>query len=56
MDIVTAFLINVLHEEIFMEQLEGFIDNEQDIDIIYELEKSLYGLKQSARLWNQKLD
>jgi hypothetical protein len=56
MDIVTAFLTNVLHEEIFMEHSEGFVDDRQDIDMVYELRKSLYRLKQSARLWNQKLD
>ena len=39
-----------------MEQPEGFADEGQDVDIVCELGKSLYGLKQSARLWNQKLD
>jgi len=56
MDVVTAFLANALHEEIYMEQPEGFIDDGQDLDMVCELGKSLYGLKQSARLWNQKLD
>jgi len=56
MDIVTAFLANILHEEIYMEQPEGFVDDGHDVDMVCELEKSLYGLKQSARLWNQKLD
>ncbi len=55
MDVVTAFLANTLHEEIYMEQPEGFVDGD-DMDMVCELGKSLYGLKQSARLWNQKLD
>lgn len=56
MDVITAFLANTLHEEIYMEQPEGFTDDEHEMDMVCELGKSLYGLKQSARLWNQKLD
>src|SRR5208282_6014032 len=56
MDVVAAFLANTLHEEIYMEQPEGFIDDGDDTDMVCKLGKSLYGLKQSARLWNQKLD
>jgi hypothetical protein len=55
MDVVTAFLANILDEEIYMEQPEGFIDERDDEDMVCKLGKSLYGLKQSARLWNQKL-
>ena len=53
MDVVTAFLANKLEEEIYMEQPEGFTD---ETDKVCKLERSLYGLKQSAGLWNQKLD
>ena len=53
MDVVTAFLANELDEEIYMEQPKGFVDGN---DMVCKLGKSLYGLKQSARLWNQKLD
>ena len=56
MDVVTAFLANTLYEEIYMEQPKGFVDDGQDTDMVCELRKSLYELKQSARLWNQKLD
>jgi len=45
MDIVTAFLMNALHKNIYVEQHEGFIDDEQNRDMMYKLGKSLYGLK-----------
>lgn len=53
MDVVTAFLANKLDEEIYMEQPEGFTNGE---DMVCKLGRSIYGLKQSARLWNRKLD
>ena len=53
MDVVTAFLANLLEEEIYMEQPEGFTDG---TDKVCKLERSIYGLKQSARLWNKRLD
>ena len=51
MDVVTAFLANSLDEEIYMEQHEGFVDGTNMV-----CKWSLYGLKQSARLWNQHLN
>jgi hypothetical protein len=53
MDVVTAFLANLLDEEIYMEQPEGFTDG---TDKVCKLGRSIYGLKQSARLWNKRLD
>lgn len=50
-DITTAFLNGVLNEEIFMKQPPGFESGEK----VYKLKKSLYGLKQSARVWNETL-
>jgi Reverse transcriptase (RNA-dependent DNA polymerase) len=50
-DIKSAFLNGKLEEEIYMKQPPGF----QDGDKVYRLRKSLYGLKQSARVWNQTL-
>ena len=35
-----------LHEEIYMEQPQGFVDDGQDSDMVCELGKNLYGLKQ----------
>ncbi len=49
MDVKTTFLNGKLEEEIYMEQLQGFV-------LVCKLHKSLYGLKQSPRAWNQKLD
>lgn len=53
MDVVTAFLNGDLEEEIFMEQPEGYVQPGQE-DMVCKLKKSLYGLKQSPRCWNQK--
>lgn len=50
-DVKTAFLYGDLSEEIYMRQPEGFSDG---TDNVCKLQKSLYGLKQSARCWNQK--
>jgi hypothetical protein len=52
MDVVTAFLIPDLDEEIYMAQPEGFETNE---GLVCKLQKGLYGLKQSARIWNARL-
>jgi transposase InsO family protein len=52
MDVVTAFLAAPLQEEIYMEQPEGF---EIGKDMVCRLLRSLYGLKQSARVWNQRI-
>ena len=50
-DVKAAFLNGELEETIYMHQPEGF---ELDSSKVCELKKSLYGLKQSARCWNQK--
>ena len=55
MDVCTAFLNGELDHDIYMEQPEGYIDP-QHPDYVCKLNKSLYGLKQSARLWNGTLD
>ena len=52
MDVVTAFLAGDIDEEIYMKQPEGF---EQGEGLVCKLRKSLYGLKQSPRIWNQKI-
>ena len=53
MDVVTAFLNGDLKEEIYMEQPPGYAKPGQE-DLVCKLKKSLYGLKQSPRCWNQK--
>ncbi len=54
MDVKIAFLNGDLEEEIYMEQPEGF--TQEGEHLVCKLHKSLYGLKQSPRAWNQKLD
>ena len=55
MDITTAFLNGDLNEEVFMKQPEGFISDGQE-HLVCRLDRSIYGLKQSPRCWNQALD
>ncbi|TPX53567.1 DNA-directed DNA polymerase [Powellomyces hirtus] len=55
MDAVTGFLNPNIEEEIYMEQPEGFAIAGQE-DLVCCLRRSLYGLKQSSRNWNQLLD
>ena len=54
MDVKSAFLHGDLHEEIYMEQPPGFIQN--DSSLVCHLRKSLYGLKQAPRAWYAKMD
>ena len=53
MDVKSVFLHGELDEEIYMKQLEGFID---DPSLVYILRKSLYGIKQAPRAWYSKMD
>ena len=52
MDVKLAYLHGVLEEEIYMEQLEGFIAQRKE-DKVCRLMHSLYGLKQAGRVWNR---
>jgi hypothetical protein len=49
-DVKTAFLYGELKEDIYMEIPEGLNISEKKI---CKLNKSLYGLKQAARIWNK---
>ena len=51
----TTFLHEDLEEEIYMKQPEGFAVKGKK-ELVCKLNKSLYGLKQSARMWYQKFD
>lgn len=52
-DVKTAFLNGKLNEEVYIEQPEGYEDN---TDRVCRLNRSLYGLKQSPRVWNEKFN
>ncbi|KAK3918579.1 Retrovirus-related Pol polyprotein from transposon TNT 1-94 [Frankliniella fusca] len=52
-DVQTAFLNGDLKEEVYIQQPEGFIDEERE-DNVCKLRKAIYGLKQASRAWNQK--
>ena len=50
LDVKSAFLNGVLQEEIYVEQLEGFIISSHE-EKVYVLKKALYGLKQAPKAW-----
>ena len=49
MDVKTAFLNGELDEDIYMEQPDGYVDEDHP-DYVCKLKRSLYGLKQSPRM------
>ncbi|GJT69271.1 retrotransposon protein, putative, ty1-copia subclass [Tanacetum coccineum] len=55
MDVKTAFLNRYLSEEVYMEQLEGFV-NPKFPNRVCKLKLSIYGLKQASRQWNKRFD
>ncbi|KAG6604645.1 Gag-pol Polyprotein [Phytophthora cinnamomi] len=55
MDVKTAFLNGGLDEEIYMVQPDGYVDEDHP-DYVCKLKQSLYGLKQSPRMWNKTID
>ena len=55
LDVKTAFLHGVLDCDLYMEQPEGY-ENKEHPDYVCKLNKCLYGLKQSAKCWNELLD
>ncbi|GKC46012.1 retrovirus-related pol polyprotein from transposon TNT 1-94, partial [Tanacetum coccineum] len=54
MDVKTAFLNGELKEEVYVSQLEGFIDPDHP-NHVYYLKKALYGLKQAPQAWYDTL-
>ena len=55
MDVKTTFLHGDLDAEIYMKQPERFTVKGKK-ELVWKLKKSLYGLKQSPRMWYQKFD
>eukprot|EP00253_Pinus_taeda_P008982 PITA_08982 len=55
MDVKSAFLNGDLEEEVYIEQLDGFILG-NDPNLVCRLKKALYGVKQAPRAWCYCLD
>jgi hypothetical protein len=55
MDVKTVFLNGNLTEDVYMTQLEGFVDSKH-AGKICKLQKSIYGLKQASQSWNLRFD
>ena len=55
MDVKTTFLNGDLEEEVYMEQPEGFV-KENENKLVCKLKKSIYGLKQASRQWYLKFN
>ncbi|KAI3710200.1 hypothetical protein L2E82_39974 [Cichorium intybus] len=55
MDVKTAFLKGKLSEDVYMTQLEGFVQSKYP-NRVCKLVKSIYGLKQASRSWNLCFD
>ncbi|GKE46879.1 retrovirus-related pol polyprotein from transposon TNT 1-94, partial [Tanacetum coccineum] len=54
MDVKMAFLNGELKEEVYVSQLEGFV-NQDNPSHMYKLKKALHGLKQAPRAWYDML-
>jgi hypothetical protein len=54
-NVKTTFLHGDVEEEIFMKQPEGYVVKGKK-ELVCKLKKSLYGLKQSPRMWYKKFD
>ncbi|GJY57706.1 retrovirus-related pol polyprotein from transposon TNT 1-94 [Tanacetum coccineum] len=52
MDVKTTFLNGILHEEVYVSQPDGFVDQDNP-NHVYKLKKALYGLKQAPRVISQ---
>ena len=50
MDVKTTFLNDVIEEQVYIEQLQGF-EVEDRVTHVCKLKKALYGLKQAPRPW-----
>jgi len=55
MDVKSAFLKGMLEEEIYIEQLPGYVKIEEEKKVL-KLKKAFYGLKQAPPAWNTRID
>ena len=55
MGIKTVFLNGFIKEELYMMQLEGFVDPKGG-NKVCKLQQSIYGLVQASRSWNIRFD
>jgi hypothetical protein len=53
MDVKTTFQNGDMEEEIYMKEPEGFVVKGKK-ELVCKLKTSLYGLKQSPRMWYEK--
>nr|GEZ39078.1 integrase, catalytic region, zinc finger, CCHC-type, peptidase aspartic, catalytic [Tanacetum cinerariifolium] len=54
MDVKTAFLNGNMRENVYISQLDGFVDPDNP-NHVYKLKMALYGLKQASRAWYDML-
>jgi len=54
MDVKNVFFHGDLHEEVYMEQPPGYVDQTHP-NLVCRLKKVLYGLKQAPRTWSNKI-
>nr|GEW86644.1 retrotransposon protein, putative, Ty1-copia subclass [Tanacetum cinerariifolium] len=55
MNVKTSFFNGYLNEEVYMEQLEGFV-SQKFSNRVCKLKRSIYELKQASRQWNRRFD
>jgi hypothetical protein len=55
MDVKTAFLNDIIEEEVYIEQPQGFEVHDRETHVC-RLKKALYGLKQAPRAWYSRID
>ena len=54
LDIKTAFLYGHLTEDVYMQQPQGFVQSGHE-HLVCKLKRALYGLRQSPRMWYERI-
>jgi Reverse transcriptase (RNA-dependent DNA polymerase) len=55
MDVKSVFLNGVLEEKVYIEQPSGYVNVGKE-HMVLKLKKTLYGLKQTPRAWNTRIN